>query len=367
LRITAAVLVLFWIAAGSLAVPMARQHDFLNIYTGASLANEGRWGELHDVGVQLARERRLAPSTEVLVPFVRPHFYALFLSPLALFPFNTAFVAWIVLQSSLYLAFGFWAWRRFGEEGLVWWALFLPGAVGIAHGQDGAVMLLVLLGGFALAERDKPFEAGLVWSLALMKFHLCFGLLAALFVARRWRILTGFISGGSALASLSIALAGEPGVQAYIAMLTNKNLERLSPTPAKMTSIQGIMANFGTESAWFAAAMGIMAFSMLLSAAWKAPLWRVIGAGMAGGLFIVPHVYLYDLTALLLPLMIAVQPERPPALRLSAFALIAPIVPLLAMFDPPLCAAPAIALLVFLCSLALTRKEAVPAAQPVLT
>src|SRR5271163_123099 len=84
-----------WIAFGSRTLAAARAHDFLNLYTGASLALDGRFADLHDVNVQLERERRFQPSVQVLVPFVRPSFYALILAPLALFPYNTAFAIWI--------------------------------------------------------------------------------------------------------------------------------------------------------------------------------------------------------------------------------------------------------------------------------
>ena len=65
--LTVAVFVVFWIAIGSMVVPQARNHDFLNIYTGASLALDGHFDRLHDTDVQLARERKFVPETSVLV------------------------------------------------------------------------------------------------------------------------------------------------------------------------------------------------------------------------------------------------------------------------------------------------------------
>jgi hypothetical protein len=49
---------LLWIALGSLIAPDARKHDFLNLYTGASLALDGNFAHLHSPEVQLERERR---------------------------------------------------------------------------------------------------------------------------------------------------------------------------------------------------------------------------------------------------------------------------------------------------------------------
>lgn len=363
LLIGAAVLVSFWIAFGAFSIESARRHDFLNIYTGASLARDAKWSQLHDTGAQLAVERLYSPSDQPLVPFVRPHFYAFLLAPLALLPFGVAFWTWLALQSLLYGGFGYWAMRRFGHEGLFYWSLFLPGALGIAHGQDAAVVLAVILAGFLLSERDEPFAAGLAWSLALMKFHLCFGLLLALAVSRRWKHLQGFIAGGATLAAFSAILAGPDGIKNYISLLTNSNLERLSPAPARMSNIQGILANLGLDSGaaylFTAVLLGAAALLLLVRASRQGELWLVLAAGLAGGMLLAPHVYLYDTTALLLALLIGVQPGRPAPIRYSTFALIVPIAPLATLLGPPLTVLPALLLFAFLAALALSRMEAV--------
>jgi len=275
--LTVAVFVIFWIAIGAPVAEHTRRHDFLNLYTGASLALEGQFSQLHDTGIQLAREREFVPETGILVPFVRPHFYALMIAPLALASFGPAFWIWTAAQWLVYGGFGWWAQRRLGGDSLVWWSLYVPGAIGITHGQDSALMLAFLTVGFVLLERGRPFAAGLAWSLLLMKFHLCFGLVAALVAARMWWQVAGFATGGLALAGTSLALGGVSGAGHYLKMLTNRDLERLSPAPQKMLNFQGLAANFGLEGGWVLAAGAVIGFALLLAAAWKSPpgsLWR---------------------------------------------------------------------------------------------
>src|SRR5205823_721025 len=120
-------------------------HDFLNLYTGASLALEGRFAQLYDPAIQLERERRFVPELDALVPFVRPHFYAAVLAPLALLPFRIAFWVWLSVQLLLLSACCTWAYRRWGPDALIFGALYLPTALGIAHGQDCVLMLLTLI------------------------------------------------------------------------------------------------------------------------------------------------------------------------------------------------------------------------------
>src|SRR5258706_6857820 len=129
LPVSTAVVVLgmcmLWIGLGSRILPGAKSHDFLSFYTGAALALEGRFSDLYDPNVQLAREKQIVPHLTTLVPFIRAGFYSAFLAPLALLPFDTAFAAWIVGQSLLLILCWIWAWRRFGPDALIFAALSL--------------------------------------------------------------------------------------------------------------------------------------------------------------------------------------------------------------------------------------------------
>ena len=53
--LAAIVLSVFWIGIGSLIVEGARVRDFLNLYTGSSLARDGDFSQLFDRETQLRR------------------------------------------------------------------------------------------------------------------------------------------------------------------------------------------------------------------------------------------------------------------------------------------------------------------------
>ncbi len=163
----------------------ARQNDFLNIYTGSSLAREGRFAELHDQQVQLSREKEFFPQASELIPFVRPAFYAALLAPLSLIPYESALWCWLLLQFLLLVGCWLWASRKFGSDALIFGALYYPTAHGISSGQDSSVMLLILIGAYVLAERGRPFWSGAVLGLALQKFHLLLLLPVAMLIGRQ--------------------------------------------------------------------------------------------------------------------------------------------------------------------------------------
>lgn len=347
-----------WMFLGLLVTPSSRVHDFLNIYTGAKLALEGRFAELHDPAVQLAEERQLVPATERLVPFVRPHFYAAVLSPLALLPFGTAFWAWLSFQTLLLFGCWYWGFREFPADSVVISALYLPTALGIAHGQDGVLMLAISIAAYAQLKRGgNAFAAGCVLALGLIKFHLFLLWPLAMLVARNWRMLAGFCTGGGGLALVSLALGGWQGARTYVALLTNKDLERLSPTPEFMINAQSIAANLAEGSAVVQASWTVLTLVMWLIAIWRAPLWRWWSATALAGLLIVPHTYGYDASLLLLPfwLMLFVNVEK--RLRIVATLASTPLPFLLTLADKPWSVAAALALTAVLVMMALVRQD----------
>jgi hypothetical protein len=324
-----------WIAFGSRTLASARAHDFLNIYTGASLALDGRFAELHDVDVQLERERRFVPGVASLVPFVRPLFYAVLLAPLALFSYNTAFAIWIAVQSLLLIACWTWAWRRFGPDALVFGTFFLPPPLGIATGQDCVVLLAIFIAGYELVESNRTFAGGAVLALMLIKFHLVLLWPVALLVQRRWRMLGGYCAMAAAEILTCLALAGRHGAEKYIALLRNKSLDHLSPSPELMISYQGFAANLDITAPWAIAAMVGAVIIIFLVAVVKAPLWRMFCLTAFASLLIVPHVYAYDATLLLLPIWLTIFRSVRPISRIAATLFSTPIPFGFALADKP--------------------------------
>jgi hypothetical protein len=316
-----AVVAVAWLAVGSGALEHARSHDFLSFYTGAYMTSHGELARLYDPDAQLAVERQLAPSTVELVPFVRPPFYALILAPLGWLPLGTAFVCWILLQAGVLIACLRWGWQRFGTTAVVFGALSMPAALGIAHGQDCALFLAVLIASYSLAEERREWTAGMMLGLLLVKFHLVLLWPLALIAQRRWKMLAGFAATGAVTAGISLAMIGVEGARAYVRLLQNPDLPALSPAPEFMIGLPGLGANFGLSSNFaYAAAVAPIAI-LLLVAVWRAPWWRVYAASTAASLLVAPHVYGYDAALLLLGLWLTVfraglQPTRMVALWL---------------------------------------------------
>ncbi|MEQ1947592.1 MAG: glycosyltransferase family 87 protein [Bryobacteraceae bacterium] len=357
----------FWILQAFLILPGARAHDFLNMYTGASLAAEGRYAELHNVDVQLQSEQQFYPDHIVLVPFVRPVFYAWMLSPLRLFSFSSAFIVWVAVHSALLIGTWIWAWWRFGANALVFAALFLPGPVGIATGQDCTLMLALLALAYEFSAREKYFASGAALALMLIKFHLVLLWPVALVLQKRWKMLGGYVAAAALEGAVTLWLGGINGAREYISLLQNKSLERLSPAPELMLSFQGFTENAGVSSTLATALLLGSVIAVFVFSVRNAPLWRMFALTALASLFITPHVYVYDAALVLVPILLTIQNASRPSTKIAATLFSTPVPYLLAWAGKPYAiASSASLLLVFLLIASESLRSPAPASLPVL-
>ena len=345
-------LCVFWVGLGSLMVDNSREHDFVSFYVGSSLALEGRFAVLYHRDVQFGRQKEIAPTKDQLVPYVRPPFYLAVLAPLSLFSLHTSFWLWIVSHSLLMIACWLWASRRFGPDALIFGALYLPTALGIASGQDCVVMLAVGIGFYHLADQQKDFPAGAVLALGLLKFHLLLLLPLAMILNKRWRMLAGYAVTGGLLAVSSIALIGFGGVKQYVNLLQAKDLNALLPSPELMINLNGLMANLRVESAFVLALLVVLVIGVVIIGVRGAPLWRWLSIAVVSSLLITHHVYGYDAGIVLLPVWLAMFLSKSLVSRIAALLLAAPLVFFAGLAGTPWSILPSLSLLAFLFALA---------------
>ena len=339
----------FWLLLGSGVVETSREHDFLNLYTGGALVRDGQLTEMHQVEVQLAKERELVPDIPQLIPFVRLPVYGLLLTPLSMLPFGTAFWVWLGFQSAMLLALWAWIAREVGGNGPLWAALFAPAALGVAHGQDCVFMAAVVLGVYVLLRRERDFAAGAVLGLGLIKFHLFLLWPLALIVQKRWRTMAGAAVTVAAELGISLLLAGPSGLRAYFALLLRDDLGQLMPSEERMLNIRSLLLNLGLDSMPLEGICIAAVVVLMVWTCWKAPLWRWLAAVSVASLLVVPHVYGYDATLLLVPAVLAYYRSERSFGKVAAGALLLPVPFLMPMYGSPWAiAAPAVVLLFFL-------------------
>jgi hypothetical protein len=254
---------------------------------------------------------------------------------------------------------GTWAWafRRWGADALIFGSMYLPTALGIAHGQDCVLMLAIVLGAYALAARGEHFRSGVILGAGLIKFHLFLLWPLALLIQRRWRMLAGACAAAAVEMSVSLALAGPDGMAKYFRLLRMSDLRHLSPSPELMINVRSLALNLpGIDSSALNGLLAAVAIVLTAAACWRAPLWRAVAAASVGSLLVVPHAYGYDAALLLAGLWLAIFESGGESgareARITATVVLTPLPLMLGMAGSPFAGTEPLALLAFLTSLA---------------
>jgi hypothetical protein len=295
------VLLGLWCVLSPALIQGALRNDFLCWYIGGKLALTGQFAHMYDPAVQWEVQRHVVPDEPILSVFPRPPYFAVLVAPLALLPLRPAFCVWLGIQMALLVICFGWAARRFGEDGLIWGALFGPVFAGIACGQDTSVMLAIFLAGYILAERGDDTWAGAIWALGLIKFNLLLPLPLAMLATRRWRMLQGFALTAASLAIFSVCVLKGEGLRLYFRLLSSHDLAKLNPAPERMMNLQAIGAHLGWSGPVFYIPATLAALALGWIAIRNAPLWRWISSVLIVCLLVTPHVFAYNMAVLLLP------------------------------------------------------------------
>ena len=302
---------------------------------GASLVSHGHLSDLYDYGTQLNWWRAHEGSARPLVPYVRPPFYAAMQSAIAKWPPRTAFIIDVSSLSLILIACWFWFARSLGAYALVLAALFWPAALGIAFGQDCVLMLGLLAISYHLHQKGHDGWSGAVLALALYKYHLLLLIGPCMLLGRRSKMFAGFAATAAAEALSSLVLAGPQGLAAYVSLLFRKDLAGLYPSPQLMPNLNGLLLNFHVASAPALIAASAAILVCALISAWNAPWWRGMTSGIAASILIVPHVFGYDVTVLMLSLLLVVKLAETRLARVLAMWLCTPLVYLGNLFSSP--------------------------------
>ncbi len=130
-------------------------------------------------------------------------------------------------------------------------------------------------------------------------------------------------------------LGGITVIRSYVKMLAGQTSGDLSPSPELMISYEGFAANLGIASPAFNL---LLIASVLVLFVWtvrEAPLWRMFAVTAVASELIVPHVYGYDATLLLLPIWLTIFNSKQPASKIAATLMATPLPFLFALADKP--------------------------------
>lgn len=124
-----------------------------------------------------------------------------------------------------------------------------------------------------------------------------------------------------------------------------------------MISFQGLTENLGIDSPVATGAIILAIFSIFVFAVYNAHLWKMFAVTAVASLLVVPHVYGYDATLLLLPFLLTIFYSRLPAAKIAATLLCTPLPFGFALAGKPYAIVSLASLLILLVLLAIDRAD----------
>ena len=292
--------------------------DFAAFYAGArSLAT----GDLYDANrlhqIELEHTGKYSPGHG----YVRPPFHAVLIWPLSRLPYRSAYLLWNLVLALCIVGFiALWRPPDFWRT-LLFTCLCFPAFATFINGQDVPLLLLWLAVSMKLQAKQKPFAAGVVFSLCAIKFQL-FILMPVLLVAQGSRRFTrGLLAGGAVLAAVSFLAAGWSWPRRMYETATKLEF---SPNPGLMPNLHGVLGHLPFGS-WLEALVGLSVVVSVWIVARRMSFPYALACSLAGGLLTSYHAYLPDY-ALLLPacLTIFVSTKVLPLRAVALFLLVPP-------------------------------------------
>jgi len=210
-------------------VPLTQEildNDLTLAYIGARIGIEHGWSHLYSLSLQhqlFAQLRPDAPFTDG-ERFISPPPSAWLLVPLT--AFGAAADVWIWLVASVGALVASW-W--FAAPGLtraraLWLIAALawyPIQYGLSLAQPDLIVLLAAVACWKLADMDKPYLAGVVLGVSVLKPQLVLALPLVLLASGRWRIAAAWAVTAGLLAVVSVLAIGPQGLSDYRMLLSD--------------------------------------------------------------------------------------------------------------------------------------------------
>lgn len=294
------------VAATALFVNLAHpyQMDFVSYWAAAILTLQGAPAAAYDIAAHHAVQQQ-AGAFGATMPFPYPPPFLLIVLPFGLLPYGAAAIAWVVATLAAYVAA---ARRLFPDAG--WLAAAFPAVlVNAIIGQNGLLTAALFIAGALLLPR-RPFLAGLLFGLLVIKPQLGVLLPLAFVAGREWRAFAGATAGaGGALLAALLLLGPAPYGAMMDLMPLYGSIARDGLVPwHKMASLYAALGMMGLPAA---VALAAHALAALIGAAavwriWRRPDGDPLGkaaALAAASLLVSPYLYGYDMLILVVPLL----------------------------------------------------------------
>ena len=317
------VAVILWIVAGvisfagtsdrSIAGPL-KGADFIHFYTLGHLASSHRISEMYDPALLHEAQAKLLPeSAPEIYPPVYPPQAGVMFAPVTGLSYRRALFIWSVITIAGYALIVWSTWKALSDRlpdrmfVIAAAAAFPPFWSLILHGQVAVILLAAFWAGWLALERHRPWLAGFAFGLLAIKPQFGIPLAVVVLAASEWAMLAGAVTSVMAQAVVVWMVLGSEAFTAFADSIptTIAYADLLEAKPFMSHSLRALTRltpNWIGLPMWAGLAVIVLWFTVR---AWKsgAPLRVRLGVVVLAATLVNPHVIIYDLTVLALPLL----------------------------------------------------------------
>lgn len=292
-----------------------RYIDLRSFYTAGYMLRTGRAAQMYNYAAERLFQNTLVSADPRALPMMSPPFTALLFVPLSHLGFLQAHILWSAINLLLLLAciallkpFLTTLSARWNAAPALLFLTFLPVAVALLVGQLSILLLFLYCACFVCLRRNRNQLAGLILSLALIKFQIAIPVALLFLIWRQWRFTAGFLTGGALLTALSIRILGLAAFMPYLHslyfMTRTVKADSIAQLyfgilPHQMPNLYGLLFTSTLGAAWSHLLILILSAAVFLWTALQRP---SLPLALLTAILVSYHLFFYDLTLLLLPL-----------------------------------------------------------------
>jgi hypothetical protein len=280
--------------------------DYLSYWAAGKLALGGDPSAAYDVVKHRAMEFTVT-HIPGLLPFPYPPPFLMIVTPFSLLPYHWGFAAWILVTAIIYVA----GTRRIA--GLPFTlghpSVLMNGLIG----QNGLLTCPIFVTG-ALMLRQRPFLAGIVLGLLIIKPQLALLLPVAVIAARLWPAIAGAAISSGALLLAALALFGLGVFDGFINILPlyTEMMRQDKWQWNEFISVFAFVRYFGVDQTIALTIHAIVALAAITLTwiAWSRDWEEQIPILAAATLLVPPYILTYDALLMIVPVGFWLR-ERP--------------------------------------------------------
>jgi len=343
------------IAWGSRSLISKGYPDFTIFYSAGKIVGSGLGPQLYDESTQYRIQQEFAAGVTTRqgpLPYNHPPFEALLFVPITWFPYAIAFVLWDILNILVLLALlpllrpYLPLLRRASPMSLLFGSLaFFPVFIALLQGQDILVLVLLLTLTFVSLKRKRDFAAGCWLGFGLFRLHFVLPFVPILLLQKKYKAILGIAAMALVLAVVSAMVVGwratvdYPG---YVLHVEHIMGQRKTALPIGMPNLRGLVDSLPLRRSSATLRNSILAATSLALILFGASRWKMseavifdLGFSLCVIITIVVgyHAFAYDLSLLLVPVLLVMNFCSERDTGMSQWALVGPI---LILFLTPL-------------------------------